>query len=198
MMQAGILAGAALATAMVVASIVSQPAAAAVTVLDGQNARVCQTAAEAAAQGFAPDQAAVDTCGFALDTELLTDHDEAGTLVNRGILYLARADYADAVTDFTRAETLQPQIGEIYTNRGAALIAERHFAAGIAEIDRGLPLQPGEPEKAYFNRALAREELGDVKGAYLDFRKAAELKPDWPTVQDELARFTVTPAPKRH
>jgi len=46
-------------------------------------------------------------------------------------------------------------------------------------------------EKAYFNRALAREAAGDVKGAYLDYVKALQLKPEWAPAVKELARFEV-------
>ncbi len=74
---------------------------------------------------------------------------------------------------------------------GAALIGQGRFAEGVAEIDKGLALNPTEPEKAYFNRAVAEERLGDLKSAYNDYRKAQELKPDWPLPQTELARFRV-------
>ncbi len=61
----------------------------------------------------------------------------------------------------------------------------------MAEIDRGLALDPDQPEKAYFNRAVAKERLNDLKGAYFDYRRALELKPDWDMPKVELARFTV-------
>ena len=73
------------------------------------------------------------------------------------------------------------------------MIGQGHDADGIAEIDRGLALNPMEPEKAYFNRAIAEERLGDLKSAYADYRKAQTLKPDWPLPANELARFKVTP-----
>lgn len=60
-----------------------------------------------------------------------------------------------------------------------------------AEIDKGLTLAPEEPEKAYYNRGLAHEGLADLKAAYFDYRRAAELKPDWPIPQRELGRFSV-------
>jgi len=63
----------------------------------------------------------------------------------------------------------------------------------VADIDRGLAYGPEQPEKAYFNRALAKEFLDDTKGAYLDYLKAAELAPTWTAPQVELKRFTVHP-----
>ena len=63
---------------------------------------------------------------------------------------------------------------------------------GIAEINKGIGLNAMEPEKAYFNRALAEERLDDLKAAYADYQKALELKPDWVIAKTELARFHVS------
>jgi hypothetical protein len=65
------------------------------------------------------------------------------------------------------------------------------FSDGISVINRGLDLKPVEPEKAYFNRAIAREALNDLQGAYEDYRMASELKPSWLMPQQEMARFVV-------
>ena len=73
-----------------------------------------------------------------------------------------------------------------------ALVAERRFREGDVEIDRGLALGADEPEKAYFNRALAWEGLDDMKAAWLDYQKALEIRPDWDAPRRELTRFTVT------
>ena len=35
--------------------------------------------------------------------------------------------------------------------------------------------------------------LGDVNAAYRDYRRAAELAPDWAEARAELARFRVMP-----
>ena len=61
----------------------------------------------------------------------------------------------------------------------------------LEDINRALDLGVEEPEKAYFNRALAHEGLDDMKAAYLDYQKALELKPEWEPPKRELARFTV-------
>ena len=64
---------------------------------------------------------------------------------------------------------------------------------GVDAITHGLALGSAEPEKAYFNRALGYEALGDEKAAYFDFLKASQLKPDWAEPRQELVRFTVKP-----
>ena len=123
---------------------------------------------------------------------MLSDRDLAGTYVNRGVIYMASADFVPAQHDFEQAMKLDPTMGEAIVNHGGALIAQKKYADGIAEISRGLEFNPSEPEKAYFNRGLAYESLDDLKAAYYDYSKAAELKPGWDQPRAELARFTVT------
>ena len=76
-------------------------------------------------------------------------------------------------------------------NRGATLVGEARYQEGVAQIDKGLSLGVKDPERALYNRALANEGLGNLRAAYLDYAKAAELNPDWAAPKTELARFTV-------
>ena len=45
---------------------------------------------------------------------------------------------------------------------------------------------------AYFNRGMARENLGDIRGAYYDYKRASDLDPKFEPAREQLARFTVT------
>jgi len=137
---------------------------------------------------------ALSGCTDALMTELLTERDRAATMVNRGTLYLVRQNWEAAMNDFDMAARIQPKMGEAYVNRGAALIGMNRLAEAEAQITFGLSLNPELPERAYYNRALARWRMDNVKGAYFDFRKALELKPGWEDATKQLAYFTVTPA----
>lgn len=134
-------------------------------------------------------------CTMAILHEGLNGRELAGTYVNRGVLYLVGRDYTAAQQDFDTALSYDPSMGEAYVNKGAAEIAQRQWARGIADIDRGLPFKPEQPEKAYFNRALAKEQLEDVKGAYTDFKMAADMAPTWDLPRAELQRFTVANKP---
>ncbi len=139
--------------------------------------------------------AGIADCNRAIATEPLSDRDKAGTYVNRGVLYMAVNDYTSAQRDFEQGVKLDSTLGEAYVNLGGAKIAQERFADGIIDIDRGLALGPEEPEKAYYNRALADEALDNVKAAYFDYSKAAALKPTWAPPRVELARFTVVQKP---
>lgn len=170
------------------ASLIATPAGAqAVTVLGGGMARICS---DAALSGEA-DARFEAACTEALSIELLGPRDRAGTFVNRGVLKLRRKAFEAARSDFDAAIDTKPDMGEAYVNRGAAAVGARRYADGLADINKALALGVQEPEKAYYNRALAHEGLDDMKAAYFDYQKAIELKPDWEMPRQELARFTV-------
>ena len=137
------------------------------------------------------DEAAMATCNSALASGELGKRDRAATLVNRGVLRLRRDEYDQALADFDAAIATNSSIAEAHVDRGAALVMLGRQPEAIAAIDKGLALKPDEPQNGYFIRAMARERAGDVKGAYADFKRAAELAPDWARPQRELRRFTV-------
>ena len=163
-------------------------AQAAVTVIGGGMAQACSQAAV----GGETETKFIELCTLALETEYLNPKDRAGTLVNRGVLKLRRTDYFDARRDFDQAIKIRPELGEAYVNRGAAAIGQKRYADSLPDINRGLELGVEEPAKAYYNRALAHEGLEDAKSAYLDYRRAAEIRPDWTAPLEQLTRFTVS------
>lgn len=182
------LKGVLLALITLTAFAVATAAEGAVTVLGGALAKDCS---DAAIRGD-DDPRFQDACTLALETELLNPRDRAGTFVNRGVLKLRRAAYSDATEDFDAAVRLQPQMGEAYVNRGAALIGRKRYADGLRDINRSIELGVSEPEKAYYNRALAYEGLDDPKAAYFDYQKALEIAPEWTAPREQLIRFTVS------
>ena len=178
-----------LAAAVAAASVVlvAGQAAAGVVVVGNSMAAGCSKAAIAGAE----DRKALDTCNRALYEEALTGRTLSGTLVNRGVIAMRRGDLRGALIDFERAAQEDPKLGEAFVNRGSVHIVEGRFREGVEDTERGLTLGLAQPERAYFNRAMAREWLEDDRGAYLDYRKAAELNPRWRLPQEQLARFTV-------
>jgi tetratricopeptide (TPR) repeat protein len=138
------------------------------------------------------DRASIEICNLALDQEDLSNRDKAGTFINRGVMKLRNADFNDARRDFDAAIRIAPKVGEGWVNRGAVSIGEKRYADGLSDINHGLDLGVEEPEKAYYNRALAYEGLDNPKSAYLDYQQALTLKPNWDLPQRELLRFTVT------
>ena len=137
------------------------------------------------------DKQTLDLCTAALESQLMPREDTARTYVNRGVVYLRRGVYDMAERDFARAEKLWKDLPEVFINRGAIRIRQSRFTEAVAELDRGIALDPSEPEKGYYNRGVAKEALDDLQGAYMDFRKASELKPDWEMPKKEMSRFIV-------
>jgi tetratricopeptide (TPR) repeat protein len=131
-------------------------------------------------------------CTSALENELLTTEDRAGTYVNRGIIRMRQKDYDNALKDFNTAIRFKADLAEAYVNRGATQIALKDYRRALADLDQALLLSVKEPEKAYYNRALARDWLDDTQGAYVDFQKAQDLAPLWDLPRQQLARFKMS------
>ncbi|THD82585.1 MAG: tetratricopeptide repeat protein [Phenylobacterium sp.] len=163
------------------------PARASVTVIGGGLAEACSKAAMAGSSNIR-DEAG---CSQALSEEMLSPRDKAGTFVNRGIMRMRRGEMATAMQDFDQAVRFEPKLGEIYVNRGAALVGQHRYADGLVDLNKGIGLGIEEPAKAYYNRALAYEGLDDVKSAYFDYQKAVELSPEWDPPKQQLTRFHV-------
>lgn len=166
----------------------SGAARAQVDVIGGGLATDCSQAVEA---GLAT-HAAEDLCTRSLEEEQLVPLDRAGTYVNRGIIRLRNRRYDEAVSDFDIAIRYKSSLAEAYVNRAAARIGQLRFNDALADIDNALMLDVKEPQKAWYNRAVAHEYLDDYKDAYLDYRKAISLAPDWDLPRQQLARFTVS------
>ena len=49
----------------------------------------------------------------------------------------------------------------------------------------------GKPALAYYGRGIAHEELGNLKSAYADYKRAVEEDPKWKQPRTDLARFVV-------
>ncbi|MGZ8311544.1 MAG: tetratricopeptide repeat protein [Allosphingosinicella sp.] len=165
----------------------SVPAFGAVTVIGNSSARMCYEAADSPMQ---PSQRDLLKCDEAFE-EALSNHDMVATHVNRGILRLRRNQIATAIADFDTAIRLDPMQPEAYLNKGAALIRLNNPADALGLFTVALEHNTARPAVAHFGRAVANEELGNVRDAYNDYVRASELDPDWSEPRTELRRFRV-------
>ena len=165
------------------------PAAAAVTVIGATSARLCYEAAEARST---PSDSAIGRCDDAIEGEALTEYEMVATFVNRGILKLRRGRIDDAITDFDTAIRRNPNEPESYLNKGMAkLRLPNGWDEAVPLFDTAIEKETRRPAVAYYGRAVANELGGRLKQAYLDYRQASRIDPDWQDPQKELARFTV-------
>lgn len=176
--------------ASAVAFCTALPAHAGIMVISGGSyAQGCFKAAE---QNKATLEA-IGTCNRAFSDEALSAEDELATYVNRGILHMLRSNYVGANTDFTAATAMDPKRAEPWLNMGILRFKQGNVSEARTLFSKAIELGTDMPEIAYYGRGLANEELGDVKSAYIDLRKAAELRPQWREPARELARYQVRP-----
>lgn len=115
----------------------------------------------------------------------------AGSYNNRGVLLFAEGELEGALSDFEQALRLNETLAIAHVNRGYTLVGLERWAESITAFDRGIELGVADLAKAHFNRGIAHEELGNVRAAYQDYLKAAELNPEWDEPRRELQRFSV-------
>jgi tetratricopeptide (TPR) repeat protein len=179
--RAVLVAAAALAAAAV-------PASAAVTVIGGSAARQCYDLAEMPRQ---PTQEDLEFCDRAIEVEALSARDLVATYINRGILRVRVGRTAEGLADFNAAIERDPTIAEAWFNRGVALLRTQGPEEALPSFNAAVERATNRPALAYFGRAVTLEALGNVRGAYADYRRASELDPGWDRPRAELARFSV-------
>jgi tetratricopeptide (TPR) repeat protein len=160
---------------------------AAVTVLGNGVAHSCFEFAEFG--GNTKD--GVSTCDFALEQTTLSVRDRAATFINRGILRARANDTQGALADYDQGLEMNATLGEGFVDRGAIMIVLRRYDDALADIDKGIALGANRPQIAYYDRGIADEALGNIRAAYEDYKKAAEIQPDFTLATDQLARFRV-------
>ena len=152
---------------------------------DRSNAAACGAYA---ATNDAPDDA-IAACTRAIEAEHLDPPSLITTRMNRGNLYLRRNDPQHAIADFDAIIAMDRRNPEARLDRGVALMMQGQPGQAVAVITEALTLGVHEPQKAYYDRAAAREALGDIRGAYEDYSTALQIAPDWGPANAEMQRL---------
>ena len=134
---------------------------------------------------------ALQICNKAVEDFDVNAYNRAAALVNRADILLRMARYHEAVADSEKGIAIDAEIGVAHLNRGAGMIGLERYNEALDSLNRAIDLNVGKLQLAYFDRGLAKENLGDVRGAYYDYRKAAELDPSFQLAAQQLTRFTV-------
>ncbi len=93
----------------------------------------------------------------------------------RGAAYLAKGMYRTAISDATRAIELGPAYRYIsLALRGQALSSSGRPTKALLDFSRSIALKSDMPS-AYYNRAIAYEEIGQRHRAGTDYAKALSL-----------------------
>jgi len=133
----------------------------------------------------------IETCSVALDHGGLSAADLAATYVNRGVLYDVVKNYPAAWADYNAALRIKPDLGDAYINRGAALMRMQRSDEGIADIRKGMVLGTSLPAVAFYDLAVAEENLGQLKDAYFDYKRALAADPKYTPAAEALKFFKV-------
>lgn len=101
---------------------------------------------------------------------------DAKTYYNRGCVYSARGQHADAANDYGEAIRRDPRCAEAYFNRGVARGQLGSTPDAIRDLTEAIHLAPTDA-KAYLLRGTLHLHGSDLDLALADFNKALELEP---------------------
>lgn len=174
-------------TAVAVTLVASSASQAAVQTIGGGYAASCYHSATIQSTR----QSALDACDHALSEEALTPQDRVATFVNRGIVHLRRQDLVHASADFDAALRLDPRQPEAWLNKAVQQVRFGKGADALPLVSKALEYQTSKPALAYFVRAVAYEDSGNIAAAYRDLQRARALDPKWQEPVIELRRFKV-------
>src|SRR4051794_27395948 len=131
-------------------------------------------------------------CDRSLTEEALTSTDRAATFVNRGILNMIRGRETAAESDFNSAMAIDDALAEPWLNKGYLRLMHDNGRDALPLIEEGIKRQPQREAMAFFARGLAYEDVGNLKAAYADLRRAHYLEPSWSLPRKYLARYQVS------
>ena len=104
--------------------------------------------------------------------------DSAVAYNNRGLAYVGKGAFDDAIADFTKAIELNSDLAVAYSNRGGAYREKGEFDTAIKDFNKAIELEPNRAD-TFSNRGGAYRNKGAFDDAIADFTKAIELDPNF-------------------
>ncbi len=146
---------------------------------------------EKALYGNSGTKAAIQSCNEGLE-RALSSKDKAATYVNRGILYMRKSEYNAARADYENAIATNPNLPEAYMNYGAVLIHLNENDAALEALNTAInDFDSQHLHQALYNRAIIYDRKDNFRDAYLDLKRALELRPDWEDAKTAITRYKV-------
>jgi tetratricopeptide (TPR) repeat protein len=135
----------------------------------------------------ASDGANSASCDKSPESEMLVGRDRAATDVNRAVVHTNAGNLRAALRGLKRAESLRPELGEIYASRGNVFFYQSSYEDALAEHDRGIAAGMKKLYAAHYNRGLALEQLGRIEEAKDAYRQSIVLVPDFDLAKARLS-----------
>jgi len=95
---------------------------------------------------------------------------------NRGLAYLQAGRYADALRDFEKAISINPQDPDAYVGRGTLFARTGSHERALEDLGRAIEIDPGYAE-AYSKRCFTKMLVQRPRDAQVDCEKAVALDP---------------------
>lgn len=112
-------------------------------------------------------------------TKALEIKEDAIIYYSRGKTRYQLKKYRQAIEDFDRALSLNPNYAVVYLNRGIIYDREQQWEFAIADYTQAIQLNPNYAN-AYYNRALLYHyDLQNLELALADYNKAIDLNPNY-------------------
>ncbi|HXQ16285.1 MAG TPA: tetratricopeptide repeat protein [Caulobacteraceae bacterium] len=136
------------------------------------------TQADAARRGAALyDRGDYDGALAALDRAVALNPNDAYSLYERGLTWLAKPDYNRALADFNAVLKLQPNTWGALDERGNAYRGKGSYDLAISDYNDAIRLYPNGAA-IYFDRGLAHGLKRDTGLAIADFDRALGMQPN--------------------
>lgn len=102
-------------------------------------------------------------------------------LYNRGVYYLKKNKYNDALTDFSWDLILDPESTESHKNRGVIYLKQVKYSEARDDFKKVLEFQPDAPAN-YFDLGQALANLNQIDDAIKNYDQALRMAPDYSEV----------------
>ena len=118
----------------------------------------------------------------------LSNINEAQAYYVSGINNSNSAKYSEAIEDYTKAISINPQFANAYCNRGFAKHKLEKYTDAIEDYSKGIELNPGQYiYHFYYLRGVAKKDLENYSDAIEDFSKAIEINPEYANAYNDRA-----------
>jgi tetratricopeptide (TPR) repeat protein len=115
------------------------------------------------------------------------DTSDVFPLYAKAMYYQAKNDYEAAKAEYTRCIEHDTQYADAYFGMGFVLLQQDSLEKARRQFDHVTRIEPGNA-RAYYNRGLCSELMGDKDAAAADYRQALTFDEHYATAVDGLAR----------